>query len=181
MYICARGRLEVVVDDGKTVLATLKAGKNLQSKKCKQKPQVNPLCLQGLILAKYPFWTWGQQVNNINLLVNQFPESWHFVSRQPANCQCQVCWLFGPVCSEQERHVGCIKRLPSSQSPSGSNSGEETGEIQEGSPGKRWVWESQEESLAFWESQEWSQISWLILDVLWSQLPCQEVSPLQAL
>ena len=26
MYICARGRLEVVVDDGKTVLATLKAG-----------------------------------------------------------------------------------------------------------------------------------------------------------
>jgi CRP-like cAMP-binding protein len=26
MYICARGRLEVVVDNGKTVLATLKAG-----------------------------------------------------------------------------------------------------------------------------------------------------------
>lgn len=26
MYICARGRLEVVVDEGKTVLATLKAG-----------------------------------------------------------------------------------------------------------------------------------------------------------
>ena len=26
MYICARGRLEVVIDDGKTVLATLKAG-----------------------------------------------------------------------------------------------------------------------------------------------------------
>ena len=26
MYICARGRLEVVVDEGKTVLATLKGG-----------------------------------------------------------------------------------------------------------------------------------------------------------
>jgi len=26
MYICARGRLEVVVDNGKTVLATLRAG-----------------------------------------------------------------------------------------------------------------------------------------------------------
>ncbi len=26
MYICARGRLEVVADEGKTILATLKAG-----------------------------------------------------------------------------------------------------------------------------------------------------------
>ena len=26
MYICSRGRLEVVIDDGKTVLATLKGG-----------------------------------------------------------------------------------------------------------------------------------------------------------
>ena len=134
MYIVNRGRLQVVADNGRTVLATLKAGSYFGEISI-----LNMGTAGALPVFSSKFRNEFTIRMNAVVKINSFLfQPFVVVARQPANSFGPLRRLQRLVCPLEKRYVGRPQGIPGRPSPTGSHRRQAVGKVQKGSARKRY-------------------------------------------